>query len=108
MAAENASSSRSLSPPRRSGPFLGLGRTNTLRCVREDSSRSVEGESLPLRVFADEPRSGAYGLLLDSSFSRNSSATCPTFDNEVLCTSEAIISERAVPFDCIGLEVWGT
>ncbi|ORX38874.1 TLD-domain-containing protein [Kockovaella imperatae] len=52
--------------------------------------------------------SGAYGLILDSTFTRNSSATCPTYDNEVLCLSAATRNERATAFDCIGLEVWAT
>ncbi|KAL7421153.1 oxidation resistance protein 1 [Cryptotrichosporon argae] len=51
---------------------------------------------------------GAYGLILDSTFSRNSSATCPAFDNEVLCGPDGAFSQRATAFDCIGLEVWAT
>jgi hypothetical protein len=51
---------------------------------------------------------GAYGLVLDSTFSRSSSATSPAYDNEVLCTAEALISDKALPFECLGLEVWAT
>ncbi|RSH95385.1 oxidation resistance protein 1 [Saitozyma podzolica] len=51
---------------------------------------------------------GAYGLVLDSTFTRNSSATSPAYDNEVLCVAEASLSEKAVGFDCQGLEVWAT
>lgn len=40
--------------------------------------------------------------------SRGSSATCKTYDNEVLCRDEAMFTEKAVRFDCIALEVWMT
>jgi hypothetical protein len=50
----------------------------------------------------------SYGLLLDGTFSRNSSATSPAFQNEVLCTDAAIFSEKGQAFDCLGLEVWAT
>lgn len=52
-------------------------------------------------------RGTSYGLLLDSTFSHNSSATSPAFQNEVL-SGGPIMSESAVPFDCLGLEVWAT
>ena len=48
----------------------------------------------------------SYGLFLDSTFNKNTSATSPAFDNEVLCTAEHTHSDRAVRFDCLGLEVW--
>lgn len=54
------------------------------------------------------PRGTSYGLLLDGTFSRNSSATSPAFQNEVLCTDSAIFSEKGQAFDCLGLEVWAT
>ncbi|BEI91727.1 uncharacterized protein CcaverHIS019_0405470 [Cutaneotrichosporon cavernicola] len=50
----------------------------------------------------------SYGLLLDGTFSRNSSATSPAFQNEVLCSDSAILSEKGQSFDCLGLEVWAT
>ncbi|EIW66885.1 hypothetical protein TREMEDRAFT_72262 [Tremella mesenterica DSM 1558] len=49
---------------------------------------------------------GTYGLLLDSTFTRNSTATCPTFDNEVLCHDGIVYSEKPTSFDCLGVEVW--
>ncbi|OCF44906.1 hypothetical protein I317_01185 [Kwoniella heveanensis CBS 569] len=51
---------------------------------------------------------GTYGLLLDATFTHNSSATCPAYNNEVLSTSASVMSTQASPFTCIGLEVWGT
>ncbi|WVQ81536.1 hypothetical protein IAT38_003660 [Cryptococcus sp. DSM 104549] len=50
---------------------------------------------------------GAYGLIFDSTFSHNSSATCPAFNNEVLCVAQSQYSAQARSFECIGLEVWG-
>ncbi|KAJ4482069.1 TLD-domain-containing protein [Lentinula aciculospora] len=49
---------------------------------------------------------GAYGLYLDESLFDGSSARCPTFDNEPLC-SPGDKKGRAVSFECVGLEVWG-
>ncbi|KAJ3773197.1 TLD-domain-containing protein [Lentinula raphanica] len=49
---------------------------------------------------------GAYGLYLDDSLFDGSSARCPTFDNEPLC-SPGDKKGRAVSFECVGLEVWG-
>ncbi len=51
--------------------------------------------------------SGAYGMLLDTTFSHNSSATCPAFENEVLCEPGDVMSDHAWPFECLALEVWG-
>ncbi|WWC73233.1 uncharacterized protein I206_107199 [Kwoniella pini CBS 10737] len=51
---------------------------------------------------------GKYGLLLDSTFTRNSSATSPAYNNDVLSESLPRKSNQASLFDCIGLEVWGT
>ncbi|KAE9393145.1 TLD-domain-containing protein [Gymnopus androsaceus JB14] len=49
---------------------------------------------------------GAYGLYLDDSLFDGSSACCPTFNNEPLC-SPGVKKGRAVTFECVGLEVWG-
>ncbi|KAJ3933281.1 MAG: TLD-domain-containing protein [Lentinula lateritia] len=49
---------------------------------------------------------GVYGLYLDESLFDGSSARCPTFDNEPLC-SPGDRKGRAVSFECVGLEVWG-
>ncbi|WWC64170.1 uncharacterized protein I303_106778 [Kwoniella dejecticola CBS 10117] len=51
---------------------------------------------------------GKYGLLLDSTFTQNSSATSPAYDNDVLSDSIPRKSNQAWSFDCVGLEVWGT
>jgi len=50
----------------------------------------------------------SYGLILDSTFNKNSSSTSPAYNNEVLCAGQGVFSDSAVRFDCIGIEVWGT
>ncbi|KAF8147825.1 TLDc domain-containing protein, partial [Crassisporium funariophilum] len=49
---------------------------------------------------------GQYGLYLDDTLFDGSSAPCPTFDNEPLC-SPGPRKAGAVGFECVGLEVWG-
>ncbi|KAJ7854714.1 TLD-domain-containing protein [Mycena olivaceomarginata] len=49
---------------------------------------------------------GHYGLYLDESLFDGSSARCPTFDNEPLC-SGAAGKNGNIDFECVGLEVWG-
>ncbi|ODN74653.1 hypothetical protein L202_06993 [Cryptococcus amylolentus CBS 6039] len=49
---------------------------------------------------------GCYGLILDSTFLHNSSATCPAYDNDILCQLQQSKTSSAVPFQCFGLEVW--
>ncbi|KAJ7270628.1 TLD-domain-containing protein [Mycena haematopus] len=49
---------------------------------------------------------GHYGLYLDESLIDGSSARCPTFDNELLC-SDADGKGGDANFECVGLEVWG-
>jgi hypothetical protein len=51
-------------------------------------------------------RDGHYGLYLDDTLSDGSSARCPTFDNEPLCSAGPRQGEN-VTFECVGLEVWG-
>ena len=53
-------------------------------------------------------RGASYGLILDSTFSRNSSSTSPAYNNEVLCASDGVFSEKARQFECLGVEIWGT
>lgn len=52
-------------------------------------------------------RDGHYGLYLDESLFDGSSAPCPTFDNEPLCSGTAVGNMKTVKFECVGLEVWG-
>lgn len=59
-------------------------------------------------------RDGHYGLYLDETLYEGSSARCPTFNNEPLCTPDASPSEGSdgsnagtATFECVGLEVWG-
>ncbi|KAL1741652.1 TLD-domain-containing protein [Schizophyllum fasciatum] len=49
---------------------------------------------------------GQYGIYLDESLFDGSSARCPTFDNDPLC-SPGVRKGKAVQFECVGLEVWG-
>ncbi|KAF8993337.1 TLD-domain-containing protein [Hymenopellis radicata] len=48
---------------------------------------------------------GQYGLYMDSGLIDGSSARCPTFGNEPLCSSGSV-KGGAVAFECVGLEVW--
>ncbi|KZP32711.1 TLD-domain-containing protein [Athelia psychrophila] len=48
---------------------------------------------------------GRYGLYLDDTLLEGSSARCPTFANEPLC-SPGSMKGGNVSFDCVGLEVW--
>lgn len=57
--------------------------------------------------FNEDCRDGHYGLYLDDTLFEGSSASCPTFDNEPLCTSNVVGIVRTVKFECLGLEVWG-
>ncbi|KAF9523685.1 TLD-domain-containing protein [Crepidotus variabilis] len=50
---------------------------------------------------------GHYGLYLDDTLFEGSSAPCPTFDNEPLCSSPPSANRKSVKFECVGLEVWG-
>ncbi|KAF7307892.1 Zn(2)-C6 fungal-type domain-containing protein [Mycena kentingensis (nom. inval.)] len=50
---------------------------------------------------------GHYGLYLDDSLLDGSSARCPTFDNEALCSSPTRKRDGTAKFECVGLEVWG-
>ncbi|THH17027.1 hypothetical protein EW146_g3712 [Bondarzewia mesenterica] len=49
---------------------------------------------------------GHYGLYLDDTLFDGSSARCPTFENDPLC-SPGPRKGRTVTFECVGLEVWG-
>ncbi|KAJ7271123.1 TLD-domain-containing protein [Mycena rebaudengoi] len=48
-----------------------------------------------------------YGLYLDDTLFDGSSARCPTFDNEPLCSDSPDRKGVDVNFECVGLEVWG-
>jgi len=51
---------------------------------------------------------GHYGLYLDDTLYDGSSAPCPTFDNEPLCSpGPKKAGTDTVEFECVGLEVWG-
>lgn len=54
---------------------------------------------------------GHYGLYLDETLYEGSSARCPTFNNDPLCTSDISPSKgtdaSTATFECVGLEVWG-
>jgi TLD len=58
-------------------------------------------------------RDGHYGLYLDETLYEGSSARCPTFNNDPLCTSDSSPSKDGssdggtATFECVGLEVWG-
>ncbi|KAG6841484.1 hypothetical protein C0991_010672 [Blastosporella zonata] len=50
---------------------------------------------------------GNYGLYLDDTLFEGSSAACPTFANEPLCSGSPRAKTGVVSFECVGLEVWG-
>lgn len=58
---------------------------------------------------------GHYGLYLDETLYEGSSARCPTFNNDPLCTSDPSPGKggdgggngETATFECVGLEVWG-
>ena len=59
-------------------------------------------------------RDGHYGLYLDETLYDGSSARCPTFNNDPLCTPDTSSSNGSdgsnastATFECVGLEVWG-
>jgi hypothetical protein len=55
-------------------------------------------------------RDGHYGLYLDETLYEGSSARCPTFNNDPLCTSDPSdggSNGNTATFECVGLEVWG-
>ena len=56
-----------------------------------------------IRFFSD----GKYGLYLDDTLLDGSSAWCPTFANEPLCSDLGHKQGDTVTFECVGLEVWG-
>lgn len=48
---------------------------------------------------------GRYGIWVDEGLLEGSSAPCPTFGNDVLC-SPGRVKAGATEFECVGLEVW--
>ncbi|KAG9101173.1 oxidation resistance protein 1 [Ceratobasidium sp. UAMH 11750] len=51
---------------------------------------------------------GRFGLYLDSALLSGESASCPTFDNEILCSRpEGTPASGTVKFECVGIEAWG-
>jgi hypothetical protein len=57
-------------------------------------------------------RDGYYGLYLDETLYEGSSARCPTFNNDPLCSTSGPGPEGGggggtATFECVGLEVWG-
>lgn len=60
-------------------------------------------DPLLTRYFSD----GKYGLYLDVTLLDGSSAWCPTFANEPLCSDSGHKQGDTVTFECVGLEVWG-
>ena len=61
---------------------------------------------LPSSTTDQHIREGHYGLYVDATLMDGSSARCPTFDNEPLCSPGPRQGE-GVTFECVGLEVWG-
>jgi len=89
----------------------GLVRTTTSRYVKLDTSPLVAGAyNLTVCKISGSQiwihkRNGGYGLYLDDTLLDGSSARCPTFENEPLC-SPGTRKGGNVTFECVGLEVW--
>ncbi|CAE6437316.1 unnamed protein product [Rhizoctonia solani] len=49
---------------------------------------------------------GKFGLYLDSALLDGESASCPTFDNEPLCSGGSALSTGTVKYECVGMEAW--
>jgi hypothetical protein len=61
-----------------------------------------------LKIGQKKPSDGHYGLYLDDTLYDGSSAPCPTFNNEPLCSpGPKKAGTVTVEFECVGLEVWG-
>lgn len=89
----------------------GLARTTTSRSANLITSPLEEGESNMSGAHPSDPddsprRDGHYGLYLDDALTDGSSAPCPTFNNEPLCSAGPRQGESTT-FECVGLEVWG-
>lgn len=77
-------------------------------CANRSISLSAAGECLKysVRLHTDIYSDGNYGLYLDETLSDGSSARCPTFENEPLC-SAGPRQGGSIRFECVGLEIWG-
>ncbi len=76
------------------------------------SSRGVAQRVLILTWSVCGFRDGHYGLYLDETLYEGSSARCPTFNNDPLCSSSGPSpdgggGDGTATFECVGLEVWG-
>ena len=61
-----------------------------------------------LKIAKNNNSDGHYGLYLDDTLYEGSSAPCPTFNNEPLCSpGPKKPGTVTVEFECVGLEVWG-
>jgi hypothetical protein len=90
----------------------GQGRMTTWRSVNPNTYLLVEGKLLLHQPMHDSPSDpfssdGKYGLYVDDTLLDGSSAMCPTFANEPLCSELGHKQGDTVTFECVGLEVWG-
>ncbi|KAI8992720.1 TLD-domain-containing protein [Trametes punicea] len=95
------------------GAYYGSGESFLWQLVAKDRVRVFKWTGKNDYVALCEPDyisfgggDGHYGLWLDETLSDGSSARCPTFDNEPLCSPGPRQGET-VTFECVGLEVWG-
>ncbi|KAI0365830.1 TLD-domain-containing protein [Pilatotrama ljubarskyi] len=95
------------------GAYYGTGESFLWQLVGKDRVRVFKWTGKNDYVALCEPDyisfgggDGHYGLWLDETLSDGSSARCPTFDNEPLCSPGPRQGET-VTFECVGLEVWG-
>ena len=103
---------------------IGRGRTTMLRYANQSRSLLVGGACRPVLSVTSHfilltrcliHSDGHYGLYLDETLYEGSSARCPTFNNDPLCTSDPSPGKGGngggnggtATFECVGLEVWG-
>ncbi|GJE96157.1 TLD-domain-containing protein [Phanerochaete sordida] len=95
------------------GAYYGSGESFLWKLMSEDKLRVFKWTGRNEYVALCEPEyisfgggEGHYGLYVDATLMDGSSAHCPTFDNEPLCSPGPRQGE-GVTFECVGLEVWG-
>jgi len=95
------------------GSYYGSGESFLWKMQKDDSLHVYKWTGKNDYVALCEPEyisfgggDGHYGLYLDDTLSDGSSARCPTYDNDPLCSPGPRQGE-AITFECVGLEVWG-
>ncbi|QRV91313.1 TLD-domain protein [Ceratobasidium sp. AG-Ba] len=96
-----------------------------LIAIRDAEGRRLQQDGAPVKVFKwtgknDYVRlcesdfisfgggNGKFGLYLDSALFSGESSSCPTYDNEILCSRpKGTSATSTVKYECVGIEAWG-